>query len=301
MALTLTEAAKLSNDVLQRGVIEVFARTSPVLEMLPFMEIAGNSYKYNVENQLPDVAFRNVNEAYTPSEGVVNQDSESLVILGGTVDVDRFIVKTLGNVNDQRAIRTNMKAKAVAKEFTTNFFKGDSASNPKAFDGLNVRLTGTGQELYADGAGSAGANLTLIKLHELLDAVDGGADALFMGKAMRREMQKILEQSTHYIQNGTDEFGRPVEYFGDVPIRTVEDDILGFNETVGADTACGSIYAVKFGVEEYVAGLTNGGVDVVDLGLIDAQPVYRTLIEFYCGLAVFHPKAAARLAGITRA
>ena len=42
MALTLTEVAKLSTDVLQRGVIETFARNSAVLELLPFMEIAGN-------------------------------------------------------------------------------------------------------------------------------------------------------------------------------------------------------------------------------------------------------------------
>ena len=49
MALTILESAKLSNDVLQRGVIETFARNSAIMEMLPFMEIAGNSYKYNQE------------------------------------------------------------------------------------------------------------------------------------------------------------------------------------------------------------------------------------------------------------
>ena len=62
MALTLVEAAKLSNDVLQRGVIETFARNSAVLELHPFMEIAGNSYKYNQEQTLPGIAFRAVND-----------------------------------------------------------------------------------------------------------------------------------------------------------------------------------------------------------------------------------------------
>ncbi|MDT2258277.1 hypothetical protein P7H06_00025 [Paenibacillus larvae] len=46
-----------------------------------------------------------MNEGYQESTGVVNQLSEGLVIAGGDVDVDRFIVQTRGNVNDQRAIK----------------------------------------------------------------------------------------------------------------------------------------------------------------------------------------------------
>ena len=40
MALTLTEAAKLSNDSVQQGVIETVVKESPVLGVLPFIEIA---------------------------------------------------------------------------------------------------------------------------------------------------------------------------------------------------------------------------------------------------------------------
>lgn len=301
MALTLTEAAKLSTDVLQRGVIETFARTSPVLEMIPFMPIAGNSYKYNVEATLPSVGFRKVNEGYTPSNGTVAQKSESLVMLGGDVDVDRFIVKTLGNVNDQRAIQTNLKVKSLAKTFTTQFFKGDItvAGQADGFNGLDKRLAdaGGGQVLDAADFGNKDGKLTLEALHNLLDLVEGGADVLFMSKAVRREMQKLLEAQTHYIQVGKDNFGRPIEYFGDVQIRTVEDDILPFAETNNAS----DIYAVKFGAQEFVSGLTNGGIDVRDLGELDSLPVYRTRIEFYVGMAMFNPKSAARLEGIVRA
>ena len=44
--LTLIEAAKLTQNPLKKGVIETFARTSPVLERLPFFTVAGNSYSY---------------------------------------------------------------------------------------------------------------------------------------------------------------------------------------------------------------------------------------------------------------
>ena len=47
-----------------------------------------------------------------------------------------------------------------------------------------------------------------------------------------------------------------------------------------------------------MTGLTNGGVMVDDLGLLQDKPVYRTRIELYAGLAVFSGKAAARLQGV---
>jgi hypothetical protein len=39
MALTLAEAAKLSNDILLTGVIETVIQDSPVLQVLPFIEV----------------------------------------------------------------------------------------------------------------------------------------------------------------------------------------------------------------------------------------------------------------------
>ncbi|WP_214796585.1 MULTISPECIES: major capsid protein [unclassified Exiguobacterium] len=283
MALTLAQARLYSEDTLQAGVIETIARESAVMEMLPFMEVSGNSYKYNLETALPTVAFRDVNEGYTANEGTIEQRVEGLVILGGDVDVDRFVVQTKGDVNNIRAIQTEMKAKAVANTYTQGFFKGDSATDSKSFDGLDVRLAGTEQEIkFTEG------DKLIDKLHELLDAVIGGADVMFMSKKVRRELQKALEGQTHYIQVGKDEFGRTVEMFGDVQIRTVSELVL----------PQGDIYAVKFGAMQYVAGLTNGGVNVRDLGELDTLPVFRTRIEFYCGLAMFNPKAAARLTDV---
>jgi hypothetical protein len=283
MALILDQAKLYTNDTLQAGVIETIARESAVLERLPFMEVSGNSYKYNLETALPTVAFRDVNKGYEANEGTIDQRTEGLVILGGDVDVDRFLVQTKGDINNIRAIQTQMKAKAVANTFTQGFFKGDSVADTKSFDGLDVRLAGTEQEI----AFNEGDKL-IDKLHELLDAVEGGADVLYMSKKVRRELQKALEGQQHYIQVGRDEFGRTIELFGDVEIRTVTDLIL----------TGGDIYAVKFGAMSHVSGLTNGGVNVRDLGELDSLPVFRTRIEFYCGLAMFHPKSAARLSDV---
>jgi hypothetical protein len=140
--LTLLEAAKLVQDPLKRGVIEIFPRTSPVLERLPFFNVNGQAYKYNQEKTLPGIAFRGINGSYTESTGVVNPAVEALYIMGGLSKVDRALVKTQGNVNNLRSIYDGMKAKAAALTFTLKFFKGDNSNDPNEFDGLENRLTG---------------------------------------------------------------------------------------------------------------------------------------------------------------
>jgi hypothetical protein len=286
MAMLLIEAQKLSNDVLQAGIIETVVRESAVLSVLPFMEIVGNAYAYNVENVSSTVAFRSVNEAYTPNEAQFVQRSENLVIIGGDVELDRFIIQTLSNVNDQVAIQIMEKAKAMANTFTLNFFKGSKANNAKSFDGLDVRLAGTAQEITS----AAATNQAILdELNSLLDAVVGGADALFMNKRTRRKLLSVLQQSNHYIEQGQDAFGRPVAAYGGVPILTLEEGVLP-TTTNKAD-----VYAVKFGAYTNVSGLQNGGISIRKLGETTSKPVEITRIEWFVGLAMFHPQSAARL------
>lgn len=290
MALTLVDAQVLSKDVLQAGIIDTIVRESSVLSVLPFQTIEGNAYSYNVEKALPTVAFRSVNEAYTPNEAQFEQRSENLVILGGDVELDRFIMQTLSNVNDQMAVQISEKAKAVANTFSTTFFKGNKASNPKEFDGLDVRIAGTGQEI--DGTMDVSVDtkekedrVMLDQLNELLDTVRGGADAVFLNKRSRRRILAILQNSNHYVESGKDAFGNPISLYAGVPLLAVENEIL-------ADT---DLYAVKFGAYTHVTGLTNGGVQVRRLGETSAKAVEVTRIEFFCGLAQFNPYSSARL------
>ena len=97
MALTLLEAAKLeTGNAYKSGVIELYAGSSEILANLPFENISGNALSYMREESLPGVGFRGVNETYTASTGVLNPLTESLVIAGGDLDVDKFIIDTMG-------------------------------------------------------------------------------------------------------------------------------------------------------------------------------------------------------------
>jgi len=304
--LTLTEAAKLIQNPLQRGVVETFARTSPIVERMPFMDVAGNAYAWNQESVLPGIAFRAINSTYDESTGVVQPQTEALKVFGGISKVDRALVKTQGNLNSIRAIHDAMKAKAAALDFTKAFFKGDSGEDVNSFDGLEQRLTGS--QVLDMGASDGGDALTLDKLDELIDAVQGGPDVLLMNKTMRRKVNKLIRAAGQATETVSDSFGRQLLSYAGVPIGVIEDDasgdpILGFTEPDldNADkNVTTSVYAVRFGAKEWVSGLqASGGMEVLDQGL---QGVFfQTLIEWICSFTIFHPKAAARLRGIKNA
>ena len=315
MALTLAESAKLSQDTLAKGVLETFVQTSPILDRIPFMEIAGNAYAYDEEATLPGVAFRSVNEAYAESTGTVNQKSEKLVILGGDADVDRFIQQTRSNVNDQRAEQTALKVKAISYKFQETFFTGDSSVDTKGFDGLRKRLTGkqvidaAANGMPILGSSNADIHQFLDKLDELLAAVPGinsANGAIYASAAIIRKIGSAMRHISYDTTLQQDIAGKRVMQWNGIPILEAGQtpagkEILDTTETQGTATNTASIYAVKFGQgegDQGVTGLTNGGVMVEDLGQLQEKPAYRTRIEFYCGLGVFSGKAAARLKGV---
>jgi hypothetical protein len=310
MAVTLAQAAVLSENDLQRGVIETFVQLSPVLDRLPLMEIEGNAYAYNKEATLPGVAFRSVNEAYTESTGTVVQATESLVILGGDADVDRFIVQTRGNLNDQRAIQTRLKVKAASYKYQDTFFNGDVTVDTKAFDGLKKRLTGG--QVISTGTNGAAINTDdttrgafFDKLDELLALVPG-ADAIYANANVIGKIRSAGRRIGGVDIVKEDMTGKRLVTWNGVPIldpgvNLAGTAILPQTETQGSSSVASSIYAVKFGEDETdggVTGITNGGIQVDDLGQLQEKPVYRTRIEFYCGLATFGGQAAARLTGV---
>lgn len=291
MAVTLAESAKLSQDMLQKGVIETMVRTSAVLEVLPFMEIVGNAYVYNQVSTLPTVAFRDVNAGYTEASASFTQKTASLKMLGGDVDVDKFIAQTRGNINDQRAIQTELKSKAIAEKYTATFFYGDDSVDPLSFDGLAQFVSG-GQDIAV--ADTVNGALTLADLNALIDAVPFGADALFMSRSCRRIVLNLLQASSHYVETSVDSFGKPMVLYAGVPIKVCEDAVMP------QQSSAYEIFAVKLGAMSDVSGLQNGGVNVVDIGELETKPVFRTRIEWYCSLAVFNPHSVARLKGIKK-
>lgn len=313
MALTLIEATKLMDgEVFRRTIIELFARETDLLRVLPMENITGNAIRYNQEDTLPGVAFRGVGEGYTEATGIVNPQTENLVILGGDMDVDKFIVRTHGS--DQRAVHERMKIKAMSHNYSNTFIKGDSLTTQREFDGLQTRIGLTGDQSISNGSTSGGDPLSLVNLDEAIDACDDPTH-LLMSKAMRRRLSQATRARDNTatstpvepaISYGRDEFGRMVTMYQDLPILLADRNAdqfatLAFDEVAtGGGTTATSIYVLSLR-PGMLTGIQNGPPEVVDLGELDDLPVFRTRMEWYNGLWMPHPRAAARLHSISDA
>lgn len=313
MAVTLTEAAKLSQDQLAKGVLETFVkeRDSVVLDRIPFLNIDGNAYSYNEEATLPGVEFRAVNAGYSEATGTVNQKSEKLVILGGDADVDQFIQQTRSNINDQRASQTRMKVKAITYAFQNAFINGDTSVDANSFDGLKKRLTGA-QVIDAATNGLPVVGSTQADQHAFFDKLDaligavGQVDALYMNANIKFKILSSGRRITAGVGQTADNFGNPVDHYAGIPLLDLGTNadgsmVIPQTETQGSSNVCSSIYAVRYGqgeADQAVTGLTNGGVQVRDMGELETKPALRTRIELFCGIGLFGGKAAARLRGV---
>lgn len=293
MAMTMTEAAKLTNDVLLRGVIETIVSESSILQMLPFEDVTGTAVTYNRENAAPSIDWYAVGDTWAEGTPTFSQETATLKILGGDADVDNFLQQTYRNPNDLEAEVISLKAKAVAYEFSQTFYDGDSNANAKQFDGLFNLVSGTQDiEIATDGG-----PLTLDKLDELIDLVKPGRpDALCMAKRTRRKLSSLRRASGNLLETDVDMFGRRALYYDGLPILV--DDFISTDEEQGTSGAvCSSIYAVKFG-RQGVMGLENGSIQVERVGELETKDATRHRIKWYCGLALFGSLGLARLAGI---
>lgn len=305
MAMTLLEASKLnSGDTLRSGVIEMFARSSPLLAAIPFVNIPGGAYQYRKQGALPGVAFRAINAAFDEGVGVIVPETESLRVAGGDLDVDKAIIAFNGP--QVRAEHEQMKVTALGLYIAKKLVKGDSATNPLEFDGLQNRITGS--QLIEAGSTNGGDPLSLQKLDELIDAVDNPTH-LIMSSAMRRLITAASRNQAvgGHVSFDKNEFGRQIAKYNDLPIMELEQDELGarvlaFDEvgSGGATATATSIYCVSL-TEGKCFGIQNGVMDVRDLGEIDAKPVWRTRVDWNVGFVTAHGRGAARLRGISNA
>ncbi len=303
MALTLAEAAKLSNDVLLKGVIETIVKESPILQKLPFIDITGNALTYNRENAMASAAFYDVGDAWAESTPTFTQVTASLKILGGDADVDNYVKATRQNVQDIEAAVIELKAKAVKHKFEDNFVYGDTAVDAKSWDGIRKLIDTTGAGSQVATMGGTGATLTLAKLDELIDVIKPGKpDLLLLSRRTRRKVTSLM-RALSSLEVRQNEFGDFVELYNGIPLA-INDWILDTHTLVGGyETAVtgasnSTIYALKFGEGNLIGIQGPGGLTVERLGSLETKDASRTRIKWYCSLALFSKLAVGALIGV---
>lgn len=293
--ISLAQSARMTNDVLQAGVIEVLATESKLLQLLPFMNVQGSGYTYNIEKNLGNAQFRKVNGGYNYGAIETIPVTERIVILGDEAIVDTYQIAVESDINNLMAIEVALRTKAIAHKFEKCFISGGTAAGSgvpsesvaNEFVGILTRYTGATPANIPSNALPMYTAQVITKtddligdLDTLLDMVAGGADALIMNKKTRRQLTAKGRAFCEYRQG---EFGTQFLQYGGVDVVDLDGELL-------ADDI---IIAAKFGAKEAVCGLQNGGVRVTALGEMESQPQLKTRIEWFVGLAVFNPKAVA--------
>ena len=304
MALTLAEAAKLSNDMLLQGVVETIVKESPILQRLPFVEIVGNGLTYNQENTLPSIDFYDVGDAWAESTPTFEQKTANLKIMGGDADVDNFLKATRSNLQDLETAVVELKAKALKDKFEDTFIYGDSAVDAKQFDGLRKLIDTATASDQVIAAGASGATLTLSMLDELIDAVMGGKpDVLLMSRRSRRKINALVRAAGGMMETDRDNWGNFIQFWDGIPVG-VNDWILDTHVVSGGvetDTTGGTssiICAIQFG-EGALCGLTSPGhLTVEPVGSLAPKDAARTRVKWDVSLALFSSIKAAALIGV---
>ena len=311
MAVTLAQARLNVQDDLQAGIIDEFAKSSFILNNIPFADVvsptgggATLTYAYTRQITQPTAAFRKVNAEYTPSEVQKQRYTTDLKVFGGAFEIDR-IIAGMGGIVDEVAWQANQKVKAASALFSDTIINGNTSTDADVFDGLDVALTGSATEINANGTAidlSTSANVTtnwqafLDVLDEFLGELDGTPDALLVNAKMAAKLRAVARRASMY-QTTKDNWGRQVEMYGNVPFVDVGAK-AGSNDPIIATTSNEtSIYAVRFGMDAFHA-ISMAGQPPVKIWLPDfttAGAVKKGEVEMVAGCALKTTKSCGVL------
>lgn len=306
MPLLRAEAEKLSNNILEQGVIEEIIDNDAMFALMPFKRIVGKAYVYNREKTLSEADFLDPYQDVPEGGADFDEIVAKLRILAGDVDIDNFLDETMSDTNDQTAIQIASKAKGMQRKFQRTLAIGNSTANTKEFDGLSELVDASQVKV----AGVNGAALTFEMLDALIRMVPLGPDALIMRGGTHDAILSMLRTlggttPEHITLPGTgreNAGGRAltVPAYRGIPI--VVNDFLPGDVDQGSNSNTCSIFAARFNESDGLHGLFGGpaaGIRVQHIGTLQTKDAERYRLKWYCGTALKSTKSLAQLVGLT--
>lgn len=310
---TLLDFERMAKSPLEAAVIKTWRETSPFMEMLKFKEKKALSIEFLRTKTLPEMPWRDYDQAFTNNKVETEKITERVHFLGDKIDIPKALV-IAESVVDQRKLQEQAKVESMAKTFNDAFINGSPLTDTKQLIGIRYRL----QNALAAGQSVDGGDLdispntaTTTWITQLFNLIEdtrsrcagGDCDALIMNRTTRLRLEAAMRESG---QKSTteDKTGKRYPSYGEGGPRIIDagykyDDstmIMPDTETEGALTggAETSIFAVKFG-EPYVAGFYEYPINVDDVGLLEDRINYRTVVEWSPGIYMVHPRSIAWL------
>ena len=311
MAVTLAQAKLNVTDDLQLGIIDEFAKSSFILNNIPFDDcvspVGGGAtltYGYTRLVTQPTAGFRAVNSEYTTHEVEKQRYTTDLKVFGGAYEVDR-IIAGMGGIADEVALQSAQKVKAASALFSDTIINGDSATNPLVFDGLDVAITGTDTEFDGESIDLSTSDAVTANAVKFVDAVDewlasmDGVDAILCNAKMLAKFRAVARRMGMY-QTTKNDFGQSVEHYGSIALVDLGAKAGSNDPIVGINGGITSMYAVRFGIDGFHA-ISMAGQPPVKIWLPDfstAGAVKKGEVEMVAGCALKSTKAAGAFRNI---
>ena len=308
MPVTLAQAMLNVQTDLDAQVIDEFRKSSWLMDNIPFHDCvsptgggATMTYGYTRLVTQPTAAFRAVNEEYTPHEVEKQRYTVDLKIFGGTFEIDR-IIANMGGIVDEVTLQMQQKIKAASALFNDTVVNGNSTTNAKAFDGLDVALTGSDTEFNTTSAidlSSSSAIDTNYKsfvdmMDEFLMSMDGTPSFLGGNSKLIAKIRAIARRVGQY-QVTQNELGQNISTYGGIPLVDFGAKAGTNDPVVGVSGGETSLYAARLGLDGFHA-ISMAGQPPVRSWLPDfstAGAVKTGEVEMVAAVALKATKAAA--------
>lgn len=313
---TIAEADNYSREMLYSAVVDHIIKANPMLALMRFLGIVGNSLDYDRETTAATASWLDPGETWPESTPTVTKKTAKVRILGGDADIDNFLASTRRNPMDLTAEIIEKKSKAVGHEWGDSVIYGSNAVNSKQIDGLHTIITAAAIDTPAStldvhaGSGSTGGVGKLSLLDEMIDIVKPGKpSALLASKRSLRGIYKLQRSQGSAMEHGDLGFGLRVTLYNNIPLLPC--DFIVDTETIASNAfsaktggLTSSILAVQLDAPDGVIGLEGGsgdetGLVVKSIGDLETKDAKRYRIKAYWGMAVLRAYAIARLDGIS--
>lgn len=312
-SVTLAESAKLSQNMLARGIIENVIVVDRFFQVLPFLPIEGNSLAYNRENALGAAEWTTIGSTISAGKAAATftQVTTSLTTIVADAEVNGLIQATRSGLNDQKAIQIASKAKSLGLAYRDKLING-AGSNNEITGLLSLGAATSSQIVLADTGGvtTNGGPLTFELLDALIDKVtdkNGIVDYIQMNP---RTVRKLMSLYRALGGAGIGEvinlpgMSNPILSYRGIPVFSNAN--IPADQTVGSATSvCTTVIAgtlddgsMKMGISGLTAA-SEAGIRVDEVGLLHDRDESLTRLKWYCGLALYNTKGLALLTGIT--
>lgn len=319
MASTLADySMQALNDgyELVNNIADWTLKTSMVLQKLPWDTNSQLAVKITAWESFPTIGTRKINASFSESSGKFQQKVEDKYIFGHYIDADTVLVKAGKTIGDVRQNQRRASAKAMGFKFNNMWINGDPAS--EEFKGLKMRVDDVNAAGYTDqyfDAGSATNNRGVLydstEQHKLFDTLSKivavtaePPDAMFLNLKLLLCIESAARRLS-LLDHTKDMFGRVVTTFSGVPLIDMGNVsafsttlVLPNNEILSSGTEETSIYAAKFGSDEYLWGIQQDNMEVIDHGRLATSSVYRDEVQWVVGLAISNPRSIVRAYGL---